>query len=221
MDVVVAMLPLALVVGLSPLPVMPAVLLLMTPRPGASCTAYLLGWLAALTALVSLAVLLGRATDPEPVPEEGVGWVQVVTGVAFLAMAGVKWLRRPAPEQAKEPPKWRSALGTYTPRQSARLGAALAGANPKNLVLALAAGAEIAVFVDEPGARLVGVAAFVLVGSIGVATPMAAALVLGARAEPMLSRVDSWLSRHGTALTVVVLVVLGVLLVVKGLPLRS
>lgn len=217
-DAAWTVLPLALVVGLSPLPVLPAVLLLMTPRARANGPAYLGAWLAALALVVTGAVLLSGLTDPEPATDEGIGWIQVVTGTVFLVMAGVKWVRRPRTGDARQPPRWMAALEDYSPRQSARLGAVLASANPKNLVMSLAAGAEIAVLAEAPGSAAAGVLAFVLVGSLGVGTPVVAHAVLGRRAAPGLARSKEWLDRTSTTLTVAVLVVLGVALLVKGMP---
>ena len=217
MDLAGTLLPLALVVGLSPLPILPVVLILKTPRARANSAAFLGAWLVAQTALVTVTMLVAGSQDPAAPDDEGIGWIQVVTGGVFLALAAAKWLRRPKPGTRAEPPSWMSALSTYTPRQSAKLGAALAAGNPKNLFMALAGGAEIAALTTTPGGALAGVALFVLVGSIGVGTPVAIHRVLGARAEAMLGRWKTWLEANSTALAVGVLVVLGTVLLVRGL----
>lgn len=217
MELVGTIVPLALVVGLSPLPILPMVLLVMTPRARGNSLAFLGAWFVALTAIVVGALLLAGTQDPTPPDETGIGWIQVVTGVVFLVLALVKWLRRPAPGRAKEPPTWMSALDSYTARQSAGLGAGLAAGNPKNIVMALAAGAEIAALTTSPASATVGVATFVVVGSIGVVTPAVALRLLGDRAPEVLGRWKSWLEANSTALGVGVLVVLGVILLTAGL----
>ena len=58
---------------------------------------------------------------------------------------------------------------------------------------------------------------FVLVGSIGVATPVVAHRLLGDRAPEVLGRLEGVAGANSTALGVGVLVVLGVLLLVEGL----
>ena len=97
------------------------------------------------------------------------------------------------------------------------IGGILAGANPKNLAMAIAAGAEIAVIAERPAQSVVGLVGFVLVGSIGVATPVIVHSALGERATAPLERGQAWLVRHSTALSVGVLGVLGVALLLKGL----
>ncbi len=111
-----------------------------------------------------------------------------------------------------------SALDSYSPARSARLGALLACANPKNLAMAVAAGVEIAVLADSPAATASGVVAFVLIGSLGVGTPVLAHAALGARTAPTLDRSRVWLLRNSVALSAGVLAVLGVLLLMGGLP---
>ncbi len=218
MELVGTMLPLALVIGLSPLPIMPAVLLLMTPRARANGWAFLGAWLIGLALLVLVAVVLGRLSGPSDATDQGIGWIQVITGLAFLVLAAVKWARRPRAGEPAKAPGWLAALDSYSPPQSARLGAALAAGNPKNIAMALAAGAEIAYITGAIGEAAVGVATFVAVGSIGVATPILAFAVLGDRARPALERGRGWLERNSTALSVGVLLILGVLLLLKGLP---
>lgn len=217
MELIGTVLPLALVVGLSPLPIMPAVLLLLGPNARRNGPAYLAAWVVALTLVVLIALWLGNRADPGPATDEGIGWLQVITGSVFLVMGLVKWLRR-APEGEVKAPSWLAALDSYTPVQAARLGALLAAANPKNLPMALAAGAEIAVFAESGGRAAWGVILFVVISSVVIATPILAQAVLGARAEPWLRRAKAWLDVHGERLAVGVLVVLGALLVIRGLP---
>jgi threonine/homoserine/homoserine lactone efflux protein len=216
--IIATVLPLALVVGLSPLPIMPALLLLLTARPRANSLAYLGAWVLALTALVGAVVAAGSAADPDRATDAGVAWIQVITGAAFLILAGAKWLRRPRAGQPKEPPKWLAALDSYSPGQSARLGALLAAANPKNLAMSLAAGAEIALLAPTPGSTAAGIALFVAVGSLGVGVPVLTYAAVGQRAAPALERGKRWLERNSTALAVGVLLVLGAVMVVRGLP---
>ena len=217
MELIGTVLPLALVVGLSPLPIMPAVLLLLGPGARRNGPAYLAAWVVALTLVVLIALWLGSRADPGPATDEGIGWLQVVTGSVFLVMGLVKWLRR-SPTDVAKAPAWMSALDSYTPGQSARLGALMAAANPKNLPMDLAAGAEIAVFADSGGRAAWGVLLFVAVSSAGIAAPILSHAALGARAEPWLRRAKVWLDGNGDRLTVGVLVVIGALLVFKGLP---
>jgi len=76
------LIPLALVVAISPLSIIPAVLVLHTPRPKPTSLAYLAGWifgLAALTAIfVEVSSLLGGLNKAPP----WAPWVRIVIGIA-------------------------------------------------------------------------------------------------------------------------------------------
>jgi threonine/homoserine/homoserine lactone efflux protein len=170
-----------------------------------------------LTGLIGATVLLGGLADPAEPTEAQVNWIKTTTGAAFLIMAVVKWIRRPRPGDPPKTPRWIAELDGYTPRRSARLGALLAGANPKNLLMAVAAGAEIALLAESTGAAVAAAAGFIAVASIGVATPITARAVLGERADPVLRSGRAWLDRNSTALSVGVLSVLGVALLGRGL----
>lgn len=217
-DLVTTVVPLALVVGLSPLPMLPVFLLLMTPRGRSNGLAYLGGWLVALTAVVAVALALGSLLDRGMQDEESIGWVAVVSGLAFLALAAATWLRRPRGGATKQPPRWMTALDGYEARQSARLGALLAATNPKVLLMAVAAGAEIAVFAGSAASRALGLLLFVAIGSVGVASPVLLQLTMGSRADDLLATGKAWLQRNDVVLTISVLVVLALLLLAKGLP---
>ena len=78
------LIPLALVVALSPLSIIPAVLVLHTPRPKPTGMAFLVGWvvgLAALTAIfVEVSSLLGGLGKAPP----WASWVRIVIGIALI-----------------------------------------------------------------------------------------------------------------------------------------
>ncbi|HEY5880059.1 MAG TPA: GAP family protein [Nakamurella sp.] len=57
---------------------------------------------------------------------------------------------------------------------------------------------------------------FTVVGSIGVAAPAVVTVVLGDRADEVLTAVDRWMTRQSTVIVAAVLLVLGVLLMVNG-----
>jgi hypothetical protein len=83
--VLTELIPLALVVALSPLSIIPAVLVLHTPRPTPTGLAFLVGWLAGLAALTAIFVeissLLGGLGDKPP---GWASWLRIVVGAALI-----------------------------------------------------------------------------------------------------------------------------------------
>ncbi len=78
----------------------------------------------------------------------------------------------PAPGEATEMPKWMSSIDTLTPGKSLGLGMLLAGVNPKNLMLAIAAGTSLAQFGLATGDAAVSLVVFVAVASLTIIGPV-------------------------------------------------
>ena len=212
------MIALGLVVGLSPLPMIPALLLLANDHGLNNARAFLAAWLVGLTSLIGVAVLIGGLGDPYEDAQQSAGWLEIIVGALLVAAAVVKSLRsRTSAGTPKQPPGWQVALDDYDAKRSARLGFIVAIGNPKNIAAAFAAGAEIALLSPTVGTSLVALAAFVFIGSLGVATPILGAWALGARADDALAWLRSFLERHGTAVSVVVLAILGAALLMRGI----
>src|SRR5262245_7131464 len=96
------LLPSALAIALSPIPVVAVVVVLGGREPRTAGPAFAVGWVAGLLA-VSVAVLLlvGSATEPGG-DDAGLVWWKVAVGVVFLLMAARQWAKRPGPGEERE-----------------------------------------------------------------------------------------------------------------------
>ncbi len=104
---------LALVIALSPLSIVPAVLILQTPRPRASSLAFLGGWLLALAALTALFVSLsGLLGGLHKSPPAWASWLRIVVGAALIVFGVVRWLTR---HRHTDAPRWMRSLTNLTP----------------------------------------------------------------------------------------------------------
>ena len=165
------LIPLALVVALSPLSIIPAVLVLHTPRPKPTGLAFLVGWvvgLAALTAIfVEVSSLLGGLDKKPP----WALWLRNVVGIALIVFGVFRWLTR---KRSAHSPAWMRTITTVTPGRAAVIAAVLVVANPKVLFICAAAGLAI----GSAGLGITGawisVAFYVLVGASSVAIPVLA-----------------------------------------------
>ena len=63
----------------------------------------------------------------------------------------------------------------------------------------------------------ISVAFYVLVGASSVAIPVLAHAVAGERLDGPLARVKDWMERHNAALVAIILVIIGLLLLYKGI----
>ena len=212
-DVVGDLLPSAIAVALSPIPIVAIVLVLGSSHAPTAGPAFALGWIAGLTGAAALVVLLVSGGADANADDPGVSWLKLGIGVLFLGMAAQQWAKRPGPGEVAPMPAWMASIDQATPRRAAGLGVALSAANPKNLALTLAAAASIAEAGLEPAEEAIAVAVFVALGSATVAGAGVAHLLLGARVAGGLAAIRRFMSEHNAAIMTVVLVLLGAKLI--------
>jgi len=211
------LLPSAMGVALSPVPIISVILMLGTPRARSNGPAFAGGWVAGLV-IVSVIVLLvtGDASDPDSSTTTGVNWVQVAVGVLFLAMAAKQWKSRPKKGEEAEIPKWMATIDTFTPAKSLVLGAALSGANPKNLALTASAAASIAQAGLSGADDAIAIAVFVIIGSLTVAGPVIYYVIAADKAAGPLASIKDFMADHNAVIMMVVLLVLGAKILGQG-----
>jgi sulfite exporter TauE/SafE len=209
------LIPLALVVALSPLSIIPAVLVLHSPRPRPTGLAFLVGWIVGLALLTQLFVevssLLGGGLDKPP---PWASWVRIVAGAALIAFGLFKWFTR---NRSEHSPKWMSSFATITPARAAITAIVLVFVNPKVLFMCAAAGLAIGTEgLHRTGAEL-GVLYYVAIASSTVALPILAYAVSGDRLDRALVRLKDWMEAQHATLVAAILVVLGVMVLYKGI----
>lgn len=207
------LIPLAVAIALSPFPIVPVVLLLLTDRPRSNGGSYLLGWYGGLVMGTGVAAAAATAVDLWEETPTWAAWVRIVLGVALVLLSVKKFIRR---GQAEAPPAWMAAISSYSPGRALRLGALLALANPKALLLAIAAGLAIGTAGLGLAASAGVVLGFLALAAITVAAPVLAHVVLGERITRPLGRAKEWLVTHNDAVVAVVLTAIGIMLIVKG-----
>ena len=216
-DAIGDLLPSALAVALSPIPIIAIVLVLGAPNARRAGPAFAVGWVAGLLAVSVVVVLLvGSGDDPDS-DDPGVDWLKIAIGILFLLMAAKQWTKRPKEGEEPEMPAWMATIDTATPPRAALLGAALSGANPKNLALTLAAVASIAEAGLDAGDTAIAVALFIALGSVTVAGSVLFYLVDADRAARPLAAVKQFMSDNNTVIMMVVLLLLGAKLLGDGL----
>lgn len=204
---------LALVAGLSPFPLVAAVVAAGSDEP-ATAPAFAAGWVAGLGTLAAVFFLVAGEIDPGRAGPDA--WVQILAGAALLLAAGLKWRGRPRRGAPAEPPRWMSPLDG-APASAFGIGAALGGANPKNLALAAAAAAT-AHYHGLLGLRAaLGALVFVGVGSSTVVGIVLAASLGGARTAGLLAALKRFMLRYSNVITMAICGLAGIKLLYEGL----
>lgn len=213
-------LPLALVVTISPLNIIPAILLLFTKRPLANTSIFLAGFVVGVAGVLAVLVAVAGAVDlsADSGHTRWAGVLKLVLGVYLLVAAVRKFLGRPRAGETGSMPRWMDGMAGYSPAQALGAGAALGALNPKNVVVALAAAATIASAGLITSQQVAVGAVYVVVAVLGVAAPIVVMLILGDRAPDVLRQWNVWLRQNNATVMSVLFVVFGVVLIGQGLP---
>jgi len=213
-EVIAEVLPPAIGIAASPFPIIPVILLLFTARPLAASGAFLGGWVLGIG--VATAVFIGLANLVEAFDESPTWapWTRIVIGVVLLVLGVRQWLGR---HDSDEPPAWMRSIEGSTPAEASRLGLLLSAANPKIVLLAAAAGLAIGA-ADLPTSGTVAAGAlFTGVASCTVAVPVLLFALVGERVLRPLASMRDWLQANNATVMALVILVIGALLIAKGI----
>ena len=218
-SVIGEILPLAVGIAISPIPIIAAILMLLSPRAKAASVGFLLGWLAGIIVAIVLFTLLSSmlrqqdSTGASPVA----GVIKIILGVLLLFLAAKQWRGLLAKDEHAVMPKWMSAIDSMTAAKGLGLGFLLSAVNPKNLLMAISAGLSIG------GANLsfadttVVIVVFVLLAGCTVLIPVVGYLIASARMAGPLDSLRGWLVDNNATIMAVLLLVIGVSMVGKGI----
>jgi threonine/homoserine/homoserine lactone efflux protein len=212
------LLPLAVGIAISPMPIIAAILMLLSRNAARSSTGFLAGWVAGIVVVtVVVFVLVGQAgKQSDGAPSTASSVLKLIFGILLLLLAGKQWQSRPKAGEAATMPRWMSAIDSFTFVKALGLGLALSALNPKNLVMAVGAGTTIGGAQLSVGGEVVATLVFTLIAVSSVAIPVVAYLVDRSRVEPGLKSLHVWLEEHNAAMMTVVLLVIGAVMLGKG-----
>ena len=207
-------------VAISPVPIIAVILMLFSARARVNGPAFLIGWVLALALVAGVVYVLAVQGDVgmSSGASDAVSWGKIVLGVLFLLLAARQWRSRPAPGTEAEMPKWMAGIDSFAPGKAFALGLLLAGVNPKNLLLTLAAASGLAQLGLSTSDAVVSLVVFVVVASLTIGGPVIYYLLGGDRAKTRLDELKGWLAVHNAAVMAVLFVVFGVDLIAKGIP---
>ena len=211
-------LPLALGIAISPIPIIAAILMLLSPKARGTSVGFLIGWVLGIVVAVVVFTLLSGlipASDPNAAKPIA-GTIKIVLGALLLLLALRQWRSRPKNGEAAALPKWMGAIDSMTAGRGFVLAFILAAVNPKNLLLAAGAGVAIGTAGLSAGSTTVVIAVFVLVACCSVAIPVIGYLVAANALRGPLDSLRGWLVQNNATVMAVLLLVIGVVLIGKG-----
>jgi threonine/homoserine/homoserine lactone efflux protein len=214
------LLPLTVGIAISPVPIIAVILMLLSPRAGGASLGYLLGWIAGIVLTTTVVALLVGATaesGDEAGPSTATAVILMLLGVGCLALAFGQWRARPKPGAHAALPAWMASIDNVTPVKATGLGFLLSALNPKNLAMCVAAGAVVAGGGLSAGQNVLAVAIFTLVAASTVLVPVVGYLVAKERMAPVLTNLRTWLEQNNATVMAILLLVIGAVLIGKGI----
>ncbi|WP_422742676.1 GAP family protein [Mycobacterium sp. WMMD1722] len=211
-SVLLELIPLALVIALSPLSIIPAVLVLRSPRPRPAGLAFLAGWLLGLFTLAAVFLLLAGLVGNFNKPPPWAAWVRIVVGVVLIGFAGFRWLRR----SQGHTPKWMTRLTGLSPGRSFITATVLVVVNPKVFFVCAAAGLAIGTSGLGVAGAWSAVVYFVLVAGSTALVPLVGYALFTHRLDAPLRRLGDWMEEQHATLVAGILLVIGLLVLYKG-----
>lgn len=208
-------LPLAVAVAVFPVPIIVSVLILGSDQGRTKALVYALAWSFGLTSVGALVVLLAGQADASETGEPAT-WVNLLllgVGLLLLAAAVKQWRSRPSAGEEAPTPGWMRAIDDFSVARAGGIGFALTALNPKNVLLTVAAAAEIAEVGSTAGQQIAVLLVFVLVGSLGVLAPLVLSLALGVRSQKTLDELRGWMARYNTVIMTVLFLIIGAKLI--------
>ena len=209
------LIPLGLVIAISPLSIIPGILVLHTPRPRPTSIAFLIGW------VLGIAVITGAFVGGSDVSNDGLDtkptwapYVRIVLGIALIAFGTYRWLGR---HRSAHNPKWMTAMSSMGPARAFLTAIVLTVANLKVFAMCAAAGVAIGTAALGRTGAWQAVLIFTALSASSVAIPTLAYLFAGERLDAPLERVKVWMDRNHGALVAGILWVIGAAVIYKGI----
>jgi threonine/homoserine/homoserine lactone efflux protein len=214
-DAIGQMLPFAIGVAISPMPIVAIVLMLVTPKAKTNGLAFLLGWIVGILIVGTIALLIVNPDESSSNSGKAtwVSWLELVLGLLLLLVAVRQWRGRPHEGDEVATPKWMGALDTFTPVKALGAGILLSGVNPKNLIFIIGGADAIAQTYISGSQEAVVWLIFMLIASLGVVTPVIIYFVMGERAAGTLESLKDWMARNNTAIMAVLCVIIAAKLI--------
>lgn len=213
-QVLAQLIPVALAAALSTVPITAALFILLSERRRVTALPFLSGWVIGTAAGVALAALGAQSLPGRPRQLASlVDGLEIVVGGALVLFGVVTLVRHR--HAAARGPGWIENIGSVGPVPAFGIGLAL-NLRPKALLLVAAAG--LAISGAPPGVdALLLIAVYTAVATSTVLVPTLATVFFPERMEPLLVVARDWVSAHGAAVTGVVVVLVGVVVLAAGI----
>lgn len=218
-EIFMTMLPYALGIMISPVPIITGILILFSSRARSNGVSYLLGWAMGIgiPAIVVLALALSHPDDPQAPPSRMASILRIAVGLLFMALALRNWRQRKKPDDPEQKPMLLQLVDSVTPVKAWLIGFLFADVtNPKNMALTMAGCLEISSSGASPAVLGLMLLLFVAIASAGVAAPLFLYLLGGESSKNIVATWKQWLVLHKKTVMAALFILFGMGMAYKG-----
>jgi Sap, sulfolipid-1-addressing protein len=211
-----ALLPIAVAVALSSVPLTVTILILLSPNRGRAALPFLAGWVIGVAAVISLSAA-GAAVLSEPLrrrQDTAMAIFEILIGSALMVLAAV-YLRRHS-QAGTGLPRWLTAVESFGPFLSFGIAVALSF-RPKGFLLGIAGGVALSAASVKPDEAVLLIIIYTAIATSTVVVPIVASFVAPRKMEAKLVSARDWLTGNGRILTSLIMFVIGVVILGSGL----
>ncbi|WP_382305937.1 GAP family protein [Herbiconiux sp. UC225_62] len=211
------LLPLAVALAISSVPILVTVLILLSPNARRSAFPFLIGFVVGVAGVFAGCIALAQVI-PAPVvrhPQQALGIALIVIGVALVVLAVVTGVRSLHSESAGVP-RWMNLVSGFGPLRSAGLGLLLCF-RPKSILLCAAAGLSVRGERLSPAELGVLVLVFTLLATSTVIAPIIVAAASPQHAQSWLRTMRHWIEKNSSTVTTLILLIIGVVVAGDGI----
>lgn len=212
-------LPEAVAVAISPVPIIALILMLFSKKAGINSLAFLFGWILGLAAVGGIVMAIGSTQNMSAGSGASTAGytLKLLLGALLLFLAIRNWRTRPKPGEQPKMPAWMSTIDSFKPVKAFGLAVLFSGINPKNLALTLSAALDIVQKGLATGQTIATMIVFIAVASVTIAVPVLLNLFMKDRSARVLNTWKEWLTENNNTVMFVLLLVFGILLLGKGI----
>jgi len=212
-----AVLPVAVAMALSPVPIIAVLLVLLAPTGRAAGLCFAVGRLLGVAGVVGVFAVLSDGVELTDAGAPVVAVLRLLVGVTLMVLAAAKWRGRARSAEEATLPGWMGAIEGSSPARALWVAILVSVANPKELLLGVGAGLTIGSTGLPLGATLAVGAAYTAIACVSVVGPVVAFVAAPDSMRGRLQRLRLGLVRHNDAIMSVVLLVIGAALIGGGL----
>lgn len=216
-EVIGQILPLAIAVALSTIPIIATILILLSNARPLVSVVLLIGWAVGVALVLAGFTVVIALIPPSSPPrnDTSIGAFRILLGVALLFYSLGKWRGR-SKEPREDLPRWMEALGRINAIGALGFGLALAF-RPKNIILSIAA----AVVITDASLRvddaLVVIVTFTVIGVSTVAAPIIGHFAAPEKTRGPLDATRTWIIGHSATIMLVVALLVSAVIIGSGI----